>query len=183
MYAVRQAAWIRGSLLIDTLIKWTSNSPVPKRAYFTWACSRTLYFRIVVPIFVDDMAFDSNSIEMLTAFKESIASNFDVNIFGELKTFIGWQTRHGPSGISTCQQRYVREPLKRNQMTSFNSSYTSMANDASIRPAQEARRCLIWALTYFTGVRSGSYCFFRYERAQTSTFPSALLHEAYTHIQ
>lgn len=55
---------------------------------------------ILVSIVVDDMVFESNSLDLLNSFKEKITQTFDVKLFGELKKFIGWEIRRGPFGIS-----------------------------------------------------------------------------------
>lgn len=89
------------------------------------------------------MAFPSNYRELLSAFKKNIALKFDVKLFGERKTFIGWEIRHGASGISFCQQRYVGELLEKNGMNCCNSTtFTAIGNDADMNPAQDIEALL-----------------------------------------
>jgi len=42
-------------------------------------------------IVVDDIAFASNSRELLEDFKVKLAAQFDIKLFGKLSSFIGWK--------------------------------------------------------------------------------------------
>lgn len=62
---------------------------------------------ITIAMVVDDMAIASNYTELLSNFKKATAMKFDLSLFGELKTFLGWRFTRSSIGIRIDQEMYT----------------------------------------------------------------------------
>lgn len=89
----------------------------------------------IVVIVVDDLAFTSNLSKLMKDFKERLSSTFRIELFRVLKTFIGWEIKQCPDGLSACHGWYVDELLRKHNMDACNETLTPMAINADIRPA------------------------------------------------
>lgn len=139
MYGIRQAGRIWGSLLVEKLDLWGfKHSTTDERLLFLSVGSSFVLLVIVV----DDLAFSSNSPELLADFKDRLSATFDVKFFGELKSFIGWDIQQGPDGLSVCQGRYIDELLKNHGMDACNATLTPMSTEVDLRPATESEDAL-----------------------------------------
>ncbi|XP_070006844.1 uncharacterized mitochondrial protein AtMg00810-like [Nicotiana sylvestris] len=49
-------------------------------------------------------------------FAKLMGSEFEISMMGELNFFLGLQVKQSPKGISICQQKYIKELLKRFDM-------------------------------------------------------------------
>ncbi len=54
---------------------------------------------ILIAIVVDDMAFASNNARLLRALQQKLQADFDVSLFGHLRSFIGWDITRTPTDI------------------------------------------------------------------------------------
>ena len=84
-------------------------------------CSQehTLYLKIdssgkfmVISLFVDDLIFTGNDLEMLNTFKASMKKEFYMTNFGDMHHFLGIEVNQYQRGIFISQRRYVAEILK-----------------------------------------------------------------------
>lgn len=86
MYGIRQPGRIWGSLLVEKLVLWGfKQSTTNERVLFLSIGSSFVLLSIVV----DDLAFSSNSTELLADFTDRLSPTFDVKFFGELNAFTG----------------------------------------------------------------------------------------------
>lgn len=130
----------RGSLLCVTLLCWGFKlSKIDKRVF--------LRHRIViVVVVVDDMKFVSNSPSLMNHLKKKLSSTFDVKLFRQLKSFIGWEIRQSDDRIEVSQEHYARKILLRCGMSFCNSVWTPLPTEADVLPAREDEPLLSPAL-------------------------------------
>ncbi|CAA7042208.1 unnamed protein product [Microthlaspi erraticum] len=90
--------------------------------------------QMYVLVYVDDLVISGNSIELMTAFKDYLSSQFRMKDLGVLKYFLGIEVARSPKGIYLCQRKYaldiisetgllgarpVKFPLEQNHRLSF----------------------------------------------------------------
>ena len=63
---------------------------------------------------------------MLESFKKTLSALFDVNFYGSLETFIGWNILRGPEGIKVSQKAYALRLLKSNDLKDANPVRTPL---------------------------------------------------------
>lgn len=129
MYGLRQAGVIWGSILVDALLTWGfQKSNIDHRVFLK---SEQDMF-VVILIVVDDMLFVSNSNHLLNYVKNKLGSSFDVKLFGNLRTFIGWEINHQPDGIVITQPRYTTTLLAKNGLLNANGAWTPLSSSANL---------------------------------------------------
>ncbi|XP_070010948.1 uncharacterized protein [Nicotiana sylvestris] len=67
-------------------------------------------------VYVDDIIFGATTDSPCEEFAKFMGSEFEMSMIGELNFFLGLQVKQSPKGISICQQKYIRELLKRFDM-------------------------------------------------------------------
>lgn len=85
------------------------------------------YF-IVLVIIVDNMAFASNSRQLLEHFKKRFSEEFDVKLFGEFKPFLGWEMRQDVDRIKVSKKRYVEGLLQRHDVHGRTDAFSSTSS-------------------------------------------------------
>ena len=129
IYGARQAGEIWGSLLCSTLANWGFlPSLLDPRIYFLRRGSSFL----IISIVVDDLAFASNSHSMLNELKQNLSATFDVKLFGELRSFIGWNICRTPRGVKVDQRGYARSLLKRFGLDEANAVLSPLPEHADV---------------------------------------------------
>ena len=134
IYGTRQAGEIWGSLLDSSLKSWGFlPSQFDNRIYF---------FRkgedfITIAVVVDDLAFASNSPVLMNQVKKNLTACFDVKLFGQLTSFIGWNIIQEKDCIRVNQQGYVESLLKDNGLLEANAVRTPLPLKADVLPARE----------------------------------------------
>ncbi|KAJ9541607.1 hypothetical protein OSB04_028113 [Centaurea solstitialis] len=115
---------------------------------------------IIVQIYVDDIIFASTKPEMCQEFENTMKSQFQMSMMGELTFFLGLQVRQRPDGIFINQAKYVQDLLKRFDFGGSNSAATPMPKnfqlsaDTSGKPVdQKTYRAIIGSLLYLTSSR------------------------------
>ncbi|GKC62017.1 retrovirus-related pol polyprotein from transposon TNT 1-94 [Tanacetum coccineum] len=68
---------------------------------------------IIVQIYVDDIIFGSTSVKLSKQFSKLMTTKYDMSMMGELTYFLGFQIKKDSKGISICQEKYVRDLLKK----------------------------------------------------------------------
>lgn len=76
---------------------------------------------LIVSLYVDDLIFTGNNVNMCNEFKASMMSEFDMSDLGRMKHFLGIEVLQNSNGIFICQRRYAREVLRRFEMASCNA--------------------------------------------------------------
>ncbi len=134
LYGTKQAGEIWGSLLGNSLKNLGfANSTYDDRIY--------LYNDgtgfVIVAIVVDDLAFASNSNQLLQKLKTHLSTNYDMKIFGKLTSFIRWKISQKLDGIVVNQEGCSESMLKNYGMESANYVTTPLPKDADLSPARE----------------------------------------------
>ncbi len=101
---------------------------------------RIYFFRqgdefVILVIAVDDLAFASNSTKLMNHVKKRLAANFDVKLFGQLTSFLGWSVSRSEKGIKTNQSGSVRQILKDHGIQSASAVKTPLQKTTDVLPA------------------------------------------------
>ncbi|KAI3681369.1 hypothetical protein L6452_36163 [Arctium lappa] len=126
----------------------------------------TLFFRkikghiILVQIYVDDIIFGSTNPSMCTRFAERMKKEYKMSMMGELTYFLGLQIKQSDKGTFISQGKYVKDMLKKFDLTQTLAMKTPMAppltlnKDPSGKPVNvTAYRGMIGSLLYLTASR------------------------------
>ncbi|GJZ72437.1 retrovirus-related pol polyprotein from transposon TNT 1-94 [Tanacetum coccineum] len=68
---------------------------------------------IIVQIYVDDIIFGSTSVKLSKQFAKLMTKKYEMSMMGELTYFLGFQIKQDSKGISICQEKYVKDLLKK----------------------------------------------------------------------
>nr|GEX97838.1 retrovirus-related Pol polyprotein from transposon TNT 1-94 [Tanacetum cinerariifolium] len=68
---------------------------------------------IIVQIYVDDIIFGSTSDKISKQFAKLMTKKYEMSMMGELTYFLGFQVKQDSKGISICQEKYVKDLLKK----------------------------------------------------------------------
>ncbi|KAI3680869.1 hypothetical protein L6452_35646 [Arctium lappa] len=126
----------------------------------------TLFFRkikghiILVQIYVHDIIFGSTNPSLCTRFAERMKKEYKTSMMGELTYFLGLQIKQSDKGTFICQGKYVKDMLKKFDLTQTSAMKTPMAppltlnKDPSGKPVNvTAYRGMIGSLLYLTASR------------------------------
>ncbi|KAI3672760.1 hypothetical protein L6452_38859 [Arctium lappa] len=126
----------------------------------------TLFFRkikghiILVQIYVDDIIFGSTNPSLCTRFAERMKKEYKMSMMGELTYFLGLQIKQSDKGTFINQGKYVKDMLKKFDLTQASAMKTPMAPpltlniDPSGKPVNvTAYRGMIGSLLYLTASR------------------------------
>jgi hypothetical protein len=115
---------------------------------------------IVVVVYVDDIIFGSNLTILRKQFSTEMQKEFEMSMLGELTFFLGLQVTQTEKGIFICQNKYVKEMLKKFQMEDCKPMSTPMVtgcklslDDDSPKVDQTMYRSMIGSLLYATTTR------------------------------
>lgn len=131
LYGARQAGRIWGNEIHNEVIRLRfQQSTIDPRLYYFVLHSHF----IILCIVVDDIAFASNSPELMKQFKDNMSTTFDVKFYGELKSFIRWTITKSPTAIYVTQSSYAERLLKLFGMFDCNSVLTPLPNNVDLSP-------------------------------------------------
>ncbi|GKD45069.1 retrovirus-related pol polyprotein from transposon TNT 1-94 [Tanacetum coccineum] len=68
---------------------------------------------IIVHIYVDDIIFRSTSVKLSKQSTKLMTTKYEMSMMGELTYFLGFQIKQDSRGISICQEKYVKDLLKK----------------------------------------------------------------------
>lgn len=81
-----------------------------------------------------DIAFGSNSPDLMKEFKYKISATFDVKFYGELKSFMRWTITWSPSTLYVAQRSYDEKFLHHFGMIAWNSVLTELPKRFTLAP-------------------------------------------------
>lgn len=93
-----------GSPLVETFVK--SGFRMSTTDSFV-LCLLTDAQYILLWIFVDDLAFASNSASLLDLFKDKVSLTVDVRFFDDQESFIAREVIQTANTISICQTKFI----------------------------------------------------------------------------
>ncbi|XP_070014480.1 uncharacterized protein [Nicotiana sylvestris] len=71
---------------------------------------------LIFQVYVDDIFFGATIDSLCEEFAKLMGSKFEMSMMGELNFFLGLQVKQSSKGTFICQQKYIRELLKRFDM-------------------------------------------------------------------
>ena len=71
---------------------------------------------LVVLVYVDDIIFGCTNDSLVQWFANSMQSEFEMSMIGELPYFLGLQITQSSEGLFISQKNYLKEMLKKFQM-------------------------------------------------------------------
>ncbi|KAJ9536179.1 hypothetical protein OSB04_un000639 [Centaurea solstitialis] len=115
---------------------------------------------LLVQIYVDDIIFGSTNPDLCTKFSKIMETEFEMSMMGELNFFLGIQVKQNPDGIFINQSKYIKDMLKKFNMTDCSPIKTPMPTgnllgpDLAGKPVdQKIYRSMIGSLLYLTATR------------------------------
>lgn len=75
---------------------------------------------LIVSIYVDDLIYTGNNVDMLKEFRRSMKKEFDMTDLGKMRYFLGIEVIQEDHGIYISQRKYAMEVLDRFGMTNCN---------------------------------------------------------------
>ena len=87
---------------------------------------------ITLAVVVDDLAFSSNSTRLMDMLKERLSANFKVKLFGNFKSFIGWNIKIEKDEIKIDQRAYALSLLKEHGYEQANAVHMPLPRTADL---------------------------------------------------
>ena len=88
---------------------------------------------LIVQIYVDDIIFGSTNHCLCEKFSKLMQGEFEMNMIGELKLFLGLQIKQCKDEIFINQTKYARDILKKFGMDGVKSSKTPMSTTTKLK--------------------------------------------------
>jgi hypothetical protein len=114
----------------------------------------------VCQIYVDDIIFGSTDKKFCEEFSRIMTKRFEMSMMGELKFFLGFQVKQMKVGAFICQTKYVKDMLKKFDMTDAKPIKTPMALNGHLDLNEEGKsfdqklcRSMISSLLYHCASR------------------------------
>jgi hypothetical protein len=115
---------------------------------------------LVVLVYVDDIIFGCTNESFFQWFANSMQTEFEMSMIGELSYFLGLQIKQSSARIFISQEKYLKEMLKKFQMEDSSPVSTPMVvgcklskNDVSLDVDQRTYCSMIGSLLYITTSR------------------------------
>ena len=115
---------------------------------------------LIVQIYVDDIIFGSTNEKMCEDFSGLMQSEFEMSMMGELRFFLGLQIKQETNGIFICQEKYIKDLLKKYKMNEAKIMVTPMHPSSSLDKDEEGKsvsekeyKGMIGSLLYLTASR------------------------------
>ena len=115
---------------------------------------------LIVQIYVDDIIFGSTNEKMCEEFSGLMQSEFEMSMMGELRFFLGLQIKQETNGIFICQEKYIRDLLKKYKMNEAKIMATPMHPSSSLDKDEKGKNIsekeykgMIGSLLYLTASR------------------------------
>ncbi|GJS03182.1 retrovirus-related pol polyprotein from transposon TNT 1-94 [Tanacetum coccineum] len=157
LYGLKQAprAWYETLLTFLTQQKFVKGTI--DNTLFTYKTKSDV---IIVQIYVDDIIFGSTSVKLSKQFAKLMTKKYEMSMMGELTYFLGFQIKQDSKGIYICQEKYVKDLLKKYDLADRASVKCLMLPPNNLGP-DESRvyvnetlfRGMIGSLMYLTASR------------------------------
>ena len=127
---------------------------------------KTLFYRnvkgstILVQIYIDDIIFGSTDEKLCKKFATLMQSKYEMSMMGELTFFLGLQVKQLKDGIFISQAKYIKDLLKKFDMTDCSTAKTPMATATKLEVLTKdpkvdisSYRGMVGSLLYLTASR------------------------------
>jgi len=115
---------------------------------------------LIVQVYVDDIVFGATNEKMCDEFSKLMESEFEMSMMGELRFFLGLQIKQHKDGIFICQEKYIKDLLKKYHMNEAKIMSTTMHPSSSLDKDENGKtfsekeyRRMIGSLLYLTASR------------------------------
>ncbi|WJX93540.1 hypothetical protein P8452_75051 [Trifolium repens] len=115
---------------------------------------------LIVQVYVDDIIFGATNENMCEEFSNLMQSEFEMSMMGELRFFLGLQIKQLEDGIFICQEKYIKDLLKKYKMNEAKIMSTPMHPSTSLDRDENGKnvsekefRGMIGSLLYLTASR------------------------------
>ncbi|KAK2363219.1 hypothetical protein QL285_088223 [Trifolium repens] len=112
---------------------------------------------LIVQVYVDDIIFGATNEKMCEEFSNLMQSEFEMSMMGELRFFLGLQIKQQDDGIFICQEKYIKDLLKKYKMNEAKIMSTPMHPSTSLDKDENGKlvsekeyRGMIGSLLYLT---------------------------------
>jgi len=115
---------------------------------------------LIAQVYVDDIIFGATNEKMCDDFSKLMESEFEMSMIGKLKFFLGLQIKQHKNGIFICQEKYVKDLLKKYKPNESKIMTTPMHPSSSLDKDENGKdfpekeyRGMIGSLLYLTAIR------------------------------
>jgi hypothetical protein len=114
-----------------------------EHGYVIWSVDKTLFTLnhdtnfLLVQIYVDDIIFGASSHSLVSSFQEMMEKEFQMSMMGELTFFLGTQVKQTKQGTFVHQAKYMKDLIKKFNMTELKLVSTSMSMVMSLGPDED----------------------------------------------
>ena len=115
---------------------------------------------LIIQVYVDDIIFGATSENLCEEFSSLMGKEFEMSMMGELTFFLGLQIKQSSNGISICQEKYIKEMLKKFNMfdskpidTPMGTNSKMVVEESDPLVNQTMYREIIGSLLYLTASR------------------------------
>uniref|UniRef100_A0A251SEE8 Putative reverse transcriptase, RNA-dependent DNA polymerase n=1 Tax=Helianthus annuus TaxID=4232 RepID=A0A251SEE8_HELAN len=116
--------------------------------------------KLVICLYVDDLIIASNSMKLISEFKDEMKKEFEMTDMGKLHYFLGMEVSYEDGNIILSQKKYMKNLLEKYRMSQCNTVSTPM--DYGIKLSKDdpeefinesMYRSLVGSLMYLTNTR------------------------------
>ncbi|GKA38185.1 retrovirus-related pol polyprotein from transposon TNT 1-94 [Tanacetum coccineum] len=116
LYGLKQAPRAWYETLSTFLIQHKFVGGTIDNTFFTYKTKSDV---IIVQIYVDDIIFGSTSVKLSKQFAKLMNRKYEMSMMSELTYFLGFQIKQDSKGISICQEKYVKDLLKKYDLADY----------------------------------------------------------------
>jgi hypothetical protein len=116
---------------------------------------------LYIQIYVNDIIFGGSSHTLVSRFQKMMKSEFQMSMMGELTFFLCIQVKKAKQDTFVHQAKYMKDIIKKFNMTELKAVSTPMSSMASLGPNEDGEavdqreyRSMIDSLLYLTATRS-----------------------------
>ncbi|GJW40083.1 retrovirus-related pol polyprotein from transposon TNT 1-94 [Tanacetum coccineum] len=131
LYGLKQAPRAWDETLSKFLIQHKFVRGTTDNTLFTYKTKSDV---IIVQIYVDDISFGSTSDKMSKQFAKLMTKKYEMSMMDELTYFLGFQIKQDFKGITICQEKYVKDLLKKFKLADSTSVKCPMLPTNNLGP-------------------------------------------------
>nr|GEU85634.1 hypothetical protein [Tanacetum cinerariifolium] len=157
LYGLKQAPMAWYETLFAFLIQNKFTKGIIDNMLFIYKSKRDV---VLVQVYVDDIIFGSTSYKLCKQFEKLMTKKFEISMMGELTYFLGLQIKQDEKGISICQEQYIKNLLKKYEISDSSLVKTPMVPPNNLGPDLAGKpvnktsyRGMIRSLMYLTATR------------------------------
>ncbi|GJS59219.1 retrovirus-related pol polyprotein from transposon TNT 1-94 [Tanacetum coccineum] len=131
LYGLKQAPRAWYETLSKFLIQHKFDRGTIDNTLFTYKTKSDV---IIIQIYVDDIIIGSTSSKLSKQFGKLMTKKYEISMMGELTYFLGFQIKQDFKGISICQEKYIKDLLKKYDLADCASVKCPMLPPSNLGP-------------------------------------------------